>query len=211
LDAVVETDEMHALVVEALPGLAAGGFAEAFEIQFAVVAGDVVFAGDIEHFLLTKAFEDLVEGVEFGGLGKVGEVAGVENQVRLADGGVDLVDGHLQGTVDVGVGRLVEADVAVADLNESEVGGFGLVFGSAEQLRTGYAAGERPYYGGAGPLHALQKAPAVYVVIKFGNHFVSLVFRFGCENSSTSLLEEALRINASGVKSKGSLGDTANN
>ena len=161
---------MYALMVKALPGLAGGRFAEALEKQFAVVAGDVVFAGDIEHFLLTKALEDLVQRVKFGGLGKVGEVAGVENQVRLLDGGVDLVDGHLQGTVDVSIRRLVEADVAVADLNESEVGGFGLAFLSAEELRAGYAAGERPYYSGAGPLHALQKAAAVHVAIEFGNH-----------------------------------------
>src|SRR5262249_12878746 len=154
---VVETDEMHALVVKALPGLASGGLAEALEKQFPVVAGDVVFAWDIEHVPLTKAPENLVQGVELGGLGKVREVAGVENQVRLLDGSVDLVDGDLQRTINVSVGRLVEADVAVADLNKSEVGGFGLAFLRAEQPRTGYAAGERPDYSGAGPLHALQK------------------------------------------------------
>src|SRR5580658_3177354 len=146
LNAVVKTDEVYALVVEALPGLAAGRFAEAIEKQFAVVTSDVVFAGDIEHFLLTKAFKDLVESVEFGGLGKVGQVAGVENQVRLTDSRVDLVHGHLQGTVDVAVSRLVEADLTVADLNEGEVGGFGLVVGSAEELRARYAPGERPYH-----------------------------------------------------------------
>ena len=39
---------------------------------------------------------------------------------------------RLQGAVDVGVSRPVEADVTVADLNEGEVGGPGLVVGSAE-------------------------------------------------------------------------------
>ena len=34
--------------------------------------------------------------------------------------GVDLVDGQLQRSGDVLVGRLVEADVAVADLDEAE-------------------------------------------------------------------------------------------
>ena len=47
LDTVVETDEMYALMVKALPGLAGSRFAEALEKQFAVVAGDIVFAGDI--------------------------------------------------------------------------------------------------------------------------------------------------------------------
>ena len=176
LGAVVETNEMYALVVKALPGLAGGKSAETIEVQFAVVAGDIVFAGDIEHFFLTKSLEDLVQGVEFGGFGKVGEVARVENQVRLMDGGVDLVDGHLQGTVDVSIRRLVEADVAVADLNESEVGGFDLAFLSAEELRAGYAAGERPYYSGAGPLHALQKAAAVHFLIEFEIHYYPFQF-----------------------------------
>ena len=58
----------------------------------------------------------------------------MENQVRLLDGGVDLVDGKLHGTVDVSIRRSVEADVAVADLNESEVGGFGLALLSAQEL-----------------------------------------------------------------------------
>ena len=93
LGAVVETDEMHALMVETLPGLAGGRFAEALEKQFAVVAGDVVFAGDIEHRFLIKALEDLLQRVKFGGLGKVSEVSCVENEVRRLDGSIDLVDG----------------------------------------------------------------------------------------------------------------------
>ncbi len=185
LGAVVQTNEMYTLMVKALPGLAGGRFAEAFEKQFAVVAGDVMFAWDIEHFFLTKALKDLVQRVKFGGLGKMSEVARVENQVRLLDGGVDLIDGHLQGTFDVSICRLVEADVAVADLNESEVGGFGIAFLSAEELRAGYAAGERPYYSGAGPLHTLQKAAAVHLLIEFEIHsfilssFVCYESRFG--------------------------------
>ena len=170
LDAIVQTNEMYALMVKALPSFAGSRFAEALEKQFAVVAGDVVFAGDIEHFFLTKALENLVQRVKFGGLGKVSEVARVENKIRLLDGGVDLVDGHLQGTVDVSIRRLIEADVAVTDLNESEVGRFGLAFLSAEELRAGYAAGERPYYSGAGPLHAFQKAAAVHLLIEFEIH-----------------------------------------
>jgi hypothetical protein len=82
----------------------------------------------------------------------VGEVAGVENQVRPADGGVDLADSDLQGTVYVGICRLVEADVAVADLDESEVRR--IFLWSAEQTRSGYATAKRPDHGCASPLHA---------------------------------------------------------
>jgi hypothetical protein len=107
-------------VRESLPSLAAGGFAEALEKQFAVV----VFAGDIEYFFSTRAFKDLVESVKFGRLRKVGKITSVENQVRLPDGGVDLVYG---------------------------------------------------YYRCTGPLHVLQKTPAVYVVDEFG--IISFPFR----------------------------------
>jgi hypothetical protein len=105
---------------------------EALEKEFAVVAGYVMFAGDTEHFFLPEAFEDLAECVEFAGFRKVGQVAGVENQIGLVDGGIDLVDGQLQGTVDVRISGLVKADVAVADLNESEISDFGLAFLRAE-------------------------------------------------------------------------------
>jgi hypothetical protein len=43
--------------------------AEALNKQFAVIAREIVFAGDIEHFSLTKTPEDLVQGVEFCGPG----------------------------------------------------------------------------------------------------------------------------------------------
>ena len=39
---------MNALVVEAVPAVADGAFAEAFAIEGAVVGGGVVLAGDVE-------------------------------------------------------------------------------------------------------------------------------------------------------------------
>jgi hypothetical protein len=130
LDAVVEANEVDALVVKTLPRFARGSLAEALKVHLASVGSGVVFAGDIEHLLLAQPFEDLIQGVEFGSLGLVGEVAGVENQLRLVDRRVDLADSDLQGAVYVGNSRPIEADVAVADLDESEVGG--LLFWSAE-------------------------------------------------------------------------------
>src|ERR1041384_6523694 len=135
---------MHALMVETLPGLSGGRFTEAFEKEFAVVPGYVVFAGDVEYFLLPEPPQYLFQCVEFRRLGKVCEIPGVENQVRLVDRGIDLIDSRLQGAVDVGIGGLVKADVAVADLNEGEVGGFGLALLGAKQLRTGHTSSERP-------------------------------------------------------------------
>ena len=44
----------------------------------------------------------------------------MNDEVGLLRQGVDLVDGGLQGGGDIGIGGLVEAHVAVADLNEVE-------------------------------------------------------------------------------------------
>jgi len=68
----------------------------------------------------------------------------VENQVRLMDGGINLIDRQSKSAVDVGIRRSVKPDMAIADLNESEVGGFSRVRLSAEDSRTRYSAGERP-------------------------------------------------------------------
>ena len=74
--------------------------------------------------------------------------------------GVDLVDGELEGSGDVLVGGFVEADVAVADLDEAEgTGVFVRVAASClhsggKETRGGYAAGQGPEKTGAGPGHA---------------------------------------------------------
>ena len=46
--AVVEPDEVHALVVEAVPAAALRALAEALQIQCAIVGGYIVFARNIE-------------------------------------------------------------------------------------------------------------------------------------------------------------------
>jgi hypothetical protein len=155
-------------VVKTLPHPTAGGFPKAFQIPAAVVASDVVLTGDIKHFPLTKAFEDLAQGVEFDGAGGMGEITGVKNHVRLPERAIDLVDRQLQGAVDVGVRRLIETDVAVADLNESEIRSLRLIFLRTEEVRTGHSSPERPHDRGAGPLHALQETAAIYGAVGLG-------------------------------------------
>src|SRR5436305_356377 len=78
----------------------------------------VVLAGDVEALAGPGAAHDLVDGVELRRLGEVGEVAGVDEQVRRRGQSVDAVDGKLEGGGDVLVGVLGEANVAVADLDE---------------------------------------------------------------------------------------------
>src|SRR5271163_2330517 len=109
---------MDALMGEAVPTGACRSFAEAFEIERAVVGGGVVFSGNVEHLAGFGTANNLLSGVELGRFGGVGDVAGVEQQVVFAGERVDLVDGQLQRSGDVLIGRLVEANMAIADLDE---------------------------------------------------------------------------------------------
>src|SRR6185437_16218546 len=70
-------------------------------------------------------------------------------------------DGGAHGLGDVGVRRLVEADVAIADLHEEQIAAPGRPL--AEQRRAWDAAAERPDHPGARPGHALEEAAAIDV------------------------------------------------
>src|SRR5713226_686584 len=75
----------------------------------------------------------------------------------------DAVNGLLECAGDVHVGDVLEADMAVADLNEAEVttsGGAGL----RQTTRRENASAQRPYDAGPGPGHALEEAAPVDAV-----------------------------------------------
>src|ERR1700693_6504842 len=93
------------------------------------------------------------------------EVAVVNEKLRLLCKPFDLVDRGLHRAGNVGVSRLVEADMAVADLNKREVIFRCFCVGS-QQLRGGHASGNCPDYAGSGPRHALKKASAVDAVLE---------------------------------------------
>ena len=79
----------------------------------------VMFPGNVEC-LGAEAGKDLLGVVEFGVLRQVGDVTGVDDEVWLDGQGLDLLD-RLEGrAARVGVGRLIETDVRVADLHEGE-------------------------------------------------------------------------------------------
>ena len=118
-----QPDEMHPAVVEGVPAAPFRALAVALQVQLAAVADDIVFAGDIEHLPRPRlrAFEDLIHGVELVCLGKLAQVARVQDEGGRRRQGVDLGDGLLKGADDVFVGGLVEPDVAVTDLDEVPV------------------------------------------------------------------------------------------
>ena len=115
-----QADEMHAFLVEAEPAGAVRALAEALEILRAVVAQDVVLAGHEEDLLGFAVLEHLLEIVELLGLRELREIAGVQDEIRRLRQRIDPRDGLAEGRGDIGIRRLVKADVAVADLHEVE-------------------------------------------------------------------------------------------
>ncbi len=124
-----------------------------------------MLAGNIEDVFGLNGFQHLIHRVELLRFRMMREVAGVNEKLRLLGQRVDLVDGGLQRAGNVRIGRLVEADVAVADLDKREVVFRWFRVGS-QQFRGGHASGDRPDDTGSGPRHALQKASAVDTVFE---------------------------------------------
>src|SRR5208337_3820321 len=165
---------MHAASVDRVPAAALGVLAEAIEIGLAVVLVDeIVLAWHVMNIEL--GFADGFFGiVELHGLRKMGDIAGVDHE-----GGPDwkvahLADRFLQSSQRVGVGRFVEADMAVGNLQEAETRG--LLSGRlrrtrAEELRGfRHATAERPNDAGPSPDHTFEGAapvdPCVLLVVR---------------------------------------------
>ena len=92
------------------------------------------------------------------------EVAGVDDEIGRDRKRVDLVDGRLECAVHIGIRRFIEADMAVADLNEGQIT-FGITHLLAKGARSGNPAGNAPNHPRTGPGHALQKSATVYSVV----------------------------------------------
>jgi len=105
--------------------------------------------------------DDLVGIVEFGRLRKMGDVAGMDHESGLDGHCLHLGDRLLQRAERVRIGGLVEADMAVADLEEGETFRVGGERFADEPERLRHPAGKRPQDAGAGPDHALESASAV--------------------------------------------------
>ena len=121
VDHVDETDEVHAVVVEAVPTVPLGAFTVAVEIGLAeALVDDVVLAGnlvDVEPSLT----DDLISVVEFVRLGQMGDIARMDHEGRARNNQfLDLADGLAKRAERVRIGWFIEADMAVADLQERE-------------------------------------------------------------------------------------------
>ena len=129
---------MHAAVVEGIPPAARRAGAETLEVGLVGHSVEnVVLAGRIAD-VEARLVDDLGRVIKLLRLRSVGDVAGVNHEGRLFGERADLGDRLLEGLARIGVGGLVEADMAVGNLGEGEAGLLG--FGFADQPREGHAA-----------------------------------------------------------------------
>ena len=151
---------MDAMIVIAVPAGALRALAVAFEIGLAALfVDDVVLAGHPMNWHAGLA-EYLVGIIEFGRLGKMRDVAGVNDEGRFDRHRLHLGDGFAQRAERIRVRRLVEADVAVAHLQKRESSGFGGKRVADQSDRVGNAAADGPEHPGSRPDHAFQHITA---------------------------------------------------
>src|SRR6202158_3512468 len=86
-----------------------------------------------------RSLQCLVQRIEFARLRELAQIAGVNDEIRFVEHGIDLVDCRLQSGGDVRIRWLVETDVTVADLDKAEVPTFAgilaLAFGGCPRYR----------------------------------------------------------------------------
>src|SRR5271157_3203771 len=161
---VDQPDEVHPVVVEAVPALALGPLSEPLQV-FRPVADDVVLAWHVEDLADLDPLEDLGDGVELLGCREVGEVAGMDQEVgslrQRVDPGHGLLkrDGHA-----LLVRVLAETDVAVADLDEREAARPRPPGALAEDAGREDSAADRPDEACARPRHAFQEPATIHPV-----------------------------------------------
>src|SRR5262249_43381006 len=117
IDNVDEADEMHAVGVEAVPARAFGAATVAVAVELHALVEEVVLTRNVMH-VEPGLRDDAVGVVEFGWLGEMGDIAGMNDEGWLHAKRLDLADRFLERAEGVGIGGLVEPDMAVADLQE---------------------------------------------------------------------------------------------
>ena len=165
IEHVHEPDEVHAAVVEAIPAAgpccALRRLSVAIEILTAIVGANVVLPRHEKHILRARVAQHLISGIELRRLRELADVAGVQQKCRRYRKRVDLRDRGLHRRRHIGVCCLVEADVAVADLDEEEISI--LRRAGTEQAGLRNASTHRPEQTSTCPCHAIQKAATVDV------------------------------------------------
>src|SRR5574338_1689985 len=106
---------MHAVFVEGIPAGSLRAFAVALEIGLAqAFIDEIVLPRHVMH-VERGLTDDLARIVELVWLGEVSNVAGMDHEGGLGRHRFDLANGLAQRAERIWIGRLVEADMAVAD------------------------------------------------------------------------------------------------
>src|SRR4029077_5888982 len=161
---VDEADEVHAVGVEAVPADAFGAAAVALAVERHAFVEHVVLAGYVMH-VKPRLRDDAVGVVKFGRLREMGDIAGVNDEGWLDRKRIDLVQRFLERADSVRVRRLVESDMAVADLQKGQPTRFRCPCLADNAHRAGDAAGDSPQHAGTGPGHAFENLAAADAAI----------------------------------------------
>src|SRR5215469_14842394 len=93
------------------------------------------------------------------------DVAGMDHKGWLLRQGIDLGDRLFQCPKRVRISWFIEADMAVADLQERQATGFRRLRLAHDAERVRHAASNRPQHAGAAPGHAFQHLAAADAVL----------------------------------------------
>jgi len=100
--------------------------------------------------------EHLVGVIELRRFGQMGDVPGMNNEGRLDLHGLHDADRLAQRAQCVGIGRLIESDMAVAHLQKREARRLGRQSLADQSDRVRHAAADGPQHPGARPNHAFE-------------------------------------------------------
>src|SRR5580658_2705660 len=112
---------MGPVLIEAVPAITLCSLAETLVKRLAVIVEHVVLARNVEDAAGFEALERFRQSVKLFPLGKLCEVAGVQNERGRRWQRVDLGNRLAQRCRHIRVGVLVESDVAIAYLHETQV------------------------------------------------------------------------------------------
>ena len=151
---------MHAIGVKAVPACALGAAAVALAIELLFRVEEIVLTGNVMHVELALR-DDPVGVIKLRFERQVADVAGMDHESGFLRQRDDLAHGLLKRAERVGIGRLVEADMAVADLQECQALGFLRLRLAHDAQRVRDAAGNGPKHASADPGHAFENFASV--------------------------------------------------
>src|SRR5215469_18697496 len=167
---------------------AVGGTAVALAIDFSLIRiNQVVFAGHVVH-VKARLRDNVIGVVEFLFLRQMTDVAGMDHEGWLLRQGIDLGDRLFQCPKRVRISWFIEADMAVADLQERQATGFRRLRLAHDAERVRHTARNRPQHTRATPSHAFQHlAPAKAVSMVEFTHCESPLSRWFPAGTATRL------------------------